>query len=89
MIGSSDGRAAGPVKTDTRRKRGAMASLNRACLRPAHTRPADIDEGFTSPVLALETAWKKSREVYEKSNLQKGGESGLIDNYPGGTLLHR
>src|SRR5262245_35660126 len=29
------------------------------------------------PVLALEMARKKSREVYEKTSLQKGGESGL------------
>ena len=38
MIGSSEDRAAGPVKADSRRRLGAMASLNRACPGLAHTR---------------------------------------------------
>src|SRR5262249_56198961 len=38
MIGSSEDRAAGPVKADSQPKAGAMASLNRACPGLAHTR---------------------------------------------------
>src|SRR5262245_10772146 len=47
MIGSSEGRGRqGPVKADSRRRRGAMASPSRGLLRPAHTPLPDIDDLF-------------------------------------------
>src|SRR5215510_4270693 len=61
MIGSSEGRAAGPVKVDSRRRRRRWSAFAGLAAPSPHS--AALHDLFTSPVLALERAEKISRGV--------------------------
>src|SRR5262245_6370999 len=79
MIGSSEGRAAGPVKVDSRRRRRRWSAFAGLAAPSPHS--AARHDLFTAPVLALERA-RKNLERCTKNHLQNGGESGP-------TLLHQ
>jgi hypothetical protein len=67
MIGSSEGRGAARSCQGQQPTKVAMVKPSRGTPLP------DIDDLFTSTVLALKMARKKSREVYEKTTCKRVG----------------
>jgi hypothetical protein len=72
MIGSNEGRAAGPVKADSPPKAG-HSSLYRGITPLGLHSAADIDERFTSPTFLQLNATEKSCELHKKRACKKVG----------------
>src|SRR5262249_46171105 len=73
MIGSSEDRAAGPVKADSQPKAGAMASLNRACPGLAHTRLPTSTSDSHHPFLQSNRLGEKLKRCTKKALEKRWG----------------